>query len=162
MIKVLEEFFVVGIAERTSNEREMAGTGVIGKQWGRLFSEQVLDRIPERADGNIYAVYTDYAGDHTMEYTFLLGAKVKDVGMVPEGLVAKRIPAGRYAVITSERAPIVEAVVGAWQRVWAASPADLGGERAFQTDFELHDERATDPQNSQVDVYVGLKNGGLK
>jgi predicted transcriptional regulator YdeE len=151
------EFFVVGIAERTSNEREMSGQGVIAKQWDRLFREKLAESIPNRADFNIYAVYSDYVSDHTGEYTFLLGAKVRNVSKLPEGMIAKRVPAGRYAVVTSEQAPVVEAVVGAWKKVWAASQSDLGGERAYLADFELYDERASDPQNSQVDIYVGLK-----
>ena len=157
MIKQVEEFYVVGIAERTSNQREMSGQGVIASQWDRLFKEGILGQIPSRADENIYAVYTDYASDHTGEYTFLLGRRVKDVSQVPEGMIAKRIPAGDYTLITSETAPVVQAVVGAWQKIWKSSPAELGGERAFRTDFELYDERARDPENSQVDIYLSVK-----
>jgi predicted transcriptional regulator YdeE len=131
------EFFVVGIAARTSNEREMSGQGVIGKHWERLFNEHVLANIPNRVDSNIYAIYADYATDHNGDYTFLLGAKTRDGSQVPDGMIAKRVPAGKYAVVTSDRAPVIEAVVGAWRKIWSATPADLGGERAFQTDFEL-------------------------
>jgi predicted transcriptional regulator YdeE len=153
----VDEFYVVGIAARTTNAREMGGQGVIAKQWDRLFSDGVLQNISGREDGTIYAVYTDYVSDHTGEYTFLLGAKVANPGEIPEGMVAKRIPAAKYAVVASERGPVAQVVVGAWQRVWTASPQELGGERAYRTDFEVYDERARDPQNSQVDVYVGLK-----
>lgn len=153
----VSEFYVVGIAARTSNQLEMSGQGVIGKQWERLFSEHVLSNIPNRVDSNIYAIYTDYTTEQGVEYTFLLGAKTRDSSQVADGMIAKRVPAGKYAVVTSERAPVVEAVVGAWKKIWSLSPGQLGGERAFDTDFELYDERATDPQNSQVDIYIGLK-----
>jgi predicted transcriptional regulator YdeE len=152
-----EEFYIVGIAARTSNDREMSGQGVIGKQWERFSREHVLEHIPNRADFNVYAVYTDYAGDENGEYTFLLGTKVRDLSQVPEGMIAKRVPAGKYAVVTSDRGPVVETIVGAWRKIWSATPSDLGGERAFQTDFELYDQRSSDPQNSQVDIYVGVK-----
>jgi predicted transcriptional regulator YdeE len=33
----------------------------------------------------------------------------------------------------------------------------LGGTRAFLTDYEVYDQRAADPQNSQIDVYIGLR-----
>jgi predicted transcriptional regulator YdeE len=153
----ISEFYVVGIAARTSNQREMSGQGVIARQWDRLFREKILETISNRADFNTYAVYSDYVGDHTGEYTFLLGAKVKNASQIPEGMIAKRVPAGRYAVVTSEQAPVVEAVVGAWKKVWSSSPQQLGGERAYHTDFEVYDERASDPQNAQVDIYIGLK-----
>ena len=45
----------------------------------------------------------------------------------------------------------------AWARIWKMPPAELGGRRAFVTDYEIYDERAADPANSQVDVYVGIK-----
>jgi predicted transcriptional regulator YdeE len=158
MIKPVElsEFYVVGLAERTSNEREMTGEGVIGALWNRLYGERVLDAVPNRTDFNIYAVYSDYESDDTGEYTFLLGAKVNSPTPVPDGMMLKRVPGGRYAVVTSDRAPVVEAVVGTWRKIWGMSATDLGGERAYQTDFELYDERACDPQNSQVDIYLGL------
>jgi predicted transcriptional regulator YdeE len=36
------------------------------------------------------------------------------------------------------------------------SPEELGGTRSFHTDFEIYDQRAADPENAQIDVYVGL------
>ena len=33
----------------------------------------------------------------------------------------------------------------------------LGGERLYATDFEIHDECAEDPSNVVVDIYLGIK-----
>jgi predicted transcriptional regulator YdeE len=33
----------------------------------------------------------------------------------------------------------------------------MDGERAFVADFEVYDERAADPQNAVVDVWVGMR-----
>jgi predicted transcriptional regulator YdeE len=156
-VEHIPEFFLIGIAGRTSNKREITGDGVIGTYWGKLYAEGVLDRIPSRADSNIIAAYSDYTGDHTSEYTFLLGAKVSSIEVVPTELVAKRIPAGRYAVITTERGPVQQVVVAAWQKIWAMSPVELGAERAYLTDFEVYGSEAADPQNAQVRICVGLK-----
>ena len=110
--KVVERggFTVVGIAARTSNAREMTADGIIGKQWGRLMQEGLLAKIPNKADRNIVAVYTDYASDHNGEYTYVLGARVKSDGNVPAGMVAKKTPAGRFAVFTSEKGPTAKVV----------------------------------------------------
>ena len=151
------EFYVAGIAVRTSNTREMSSDGVIGKHWERFFSEHILGKIPNRTDSRIYAVYTDYEGDQNGEYTLLLGARLGGRLPLPPGMVAKTIPAGKYAVVTSEPGPVVDSVVGAWQKIWSTPAAELGGERAYGADFELYDERANDPKHSVVDVYVGLK-----
>ncbi len=34
---------------------------------------------------------------------------------------------------------------------------ELGGERNYITDFEIYDERANDPQNTVLDIYIGIK-----
>ena len=151
------EFTVVGIAARTSNAREATADGVIGKQWERLMKEGVLAKIPNKVDSAIVAVYTDYASDKDGEYTYMLGAKVKLDRDVPEGRVAKKVPAGRYAVFPSEKGPAARVVVETWKRIWAAPKSALGGNRAYKADFEVYDDRAADPQNMQVDVYVGIE-----
>src|SRR5262249_45361210 len=126
------------------------------KQWQKFFGEGVLDRIPDRIDQNVYAVYCDYASDHNGEYSFLIGAKVKDGTAPPTVMVAKRIREDRYAAFTSEKGPFAKVVPSVWQKIF---PLEDGGKikRAYQTDFELYDQRAQDPQNGQVDIYVGMK-----
>jgi len=37
------------------------------------------------------------------------------------------------------------------------SPKELGGTRAFKTDYEIYDQRAARiRENAQIDVYIGL------
>jgi len=153
-----DEFFVVGIEVRTTGERELSGEGEIPGLWRRFYSEHIADKIPNRVDKNIYALYTDYVHDRMADYTVLLGVRVKDTSEVPAGMVLKTIPAGQYAIITSEKGPGETVIPTAWQKVWALEDKDqLGGKRAYKTDYELYDERATDPQNLQADLYIGLK-----
>ncbi len=148
----LGEFQVIGIEARTTNAREMTKEGVIGKQWERLMKEGLLARIPSKADQSIVALYTDYESDQDGAYTFILGARVTSIANVPEGMVARKVPAAHYAVFTSERGPSAKVVYETWKRIWA-TPLH----RAFQTDFELYDERAADPQNTQMSIYVGVR-----
>lgn len=152
-----ESFTVVGIAARTNNAREASPDAIIGKQWAKFFSEGVAAKIPNRADANIVAVYTDYASDVNGDYTFLIGVRVTKAESLPEGLVARTVPAGRYAVFTSGRGPVQQVVVAAWKKVWAAPKHELGGDRAYQTDFELYDQRAQNPADSVMEIHVGIK-----
>jgi|SRR5580704_4147639 predicted transcriptional regulator YdeE len=152
-----EGFAVVGIAVRTSNAEQMTEARPIGKQWERLFKEGVLAAIPNKADGNILAVYSEYASDKDGEYTYLLGARVTKVENVPVGMTVKNVPAGRYAVFTSERGPVQKVVVEMWRRVWETPKSALGGDRAYKTDFELYDQRAKNPADSVVDLYVAVR-----
>jgi predicted transcriptional regulator YdeE len=157
--KVIQEpgFTVMGIAARTSNAKEMTADGVIGKQWSRFFQDGIMARIPNKADQSIIAVYTDYSSDKNGEYTFLLGAKVTSDADVLAGMVARKIPAGRYAVFTTEKGPGPKVVPEAWMKINSLPTSAVGGDRVYRADFELYDERATDPQNLQADVYVGIK-----
>jgi predicted transcriptional regulator YdeE len=152
-----EGFTVVGIAVRTSNAEQMTPERPIGKQWERLFKEGVLAAIPNKADGNIVALYTEYASDKDGEYTYVLGARVTKVESVPAGMVAKNVPAGRYAVFTSERGPVQNVVVEMWRRVWATPKSALGGDRTYKTDFEVYDQRAQNPADSVVDLYIAVR-----
>jgi predicted transcriptional regulator YdeE len=152
-----EGFTVVGIAVRTSNAEQMTDARPIGKQWERFFKEGVLAAIPNKADGNILALYTEYASDKDGEYTYVLGARVTIVESVPDGMVAKNIPAGRYAVFTSERGPVQKVIVEMWRRVWATPKSELGGDRTYKADFEVYDQRARNPADSVVDLYVAVR-----
>ena len=152
------ELSIAGIEARTSGEKEMSGNGVIPQMWQRFYQEHILDKIPNRADGSVYALYTDFASNRMGEYTVVIGAKVKDKSQLPAGLVFKTIPAGKYAVLTSDKGPAATVIPAAWLRIGALEDKDrLGGKRAYKADFEVYDPAATDPQNLQADLYVGLK-----
>jgi predicted transcriptional regulator YdeE len=47
-------------------------------------------------------------------------------------------------------------VIDAWQQIWKMTTADFGGKRAYRADFEVYDERARDPTNTSLDIYVGI------
>jgi CubicO group peptidase (beta-lactamase class C family)/predicted transcriptional regulator YdeE len=150
-------FTVIGITARTTNAKEMTPDGVIGKQWMRIFQDGVIGKIPNKADASIIAVYTDYASDHNGEYTYLLGARVTSDAEIPEGMVAKKIPGGKFAVFTSDRGSAAQVVPATWVKINSLPQSAVGGDRLYRADYEIYDERARDPQNLQVDVYVGIK-----
>jgi predicted transcriptional regulator YdeE len=157
-MKIVEHagFDLVGIEARTNNAMEMSGKGVIGAQWGRFMSEGLLDKIPNRVGDTIYALYTGYASDRNGDYDFVIGARVEGATEIPDGMVLKRVPAGKYAVITSDKGPGFEVVPKAWQKVWQMEDQKQL-DRAYATDFEVYDERAQNPQDAQIDLYIGLR-----
>jgi predicted transcriptional regulator YdeE len=155
----LDGFAVVGIAARTNNAKEAGQDGAIPELWQRLMREHILDSVPGKINPSIHAVYTDYASDANGDYTLVLGAKVQPLreAVIPEGMVAKAVPAGRYAVFTSDRGPVAKVVVETWKTIWAYYQSPEHGARVYRADFELYEQRAADPNNSQVDIYIGLK-----
>jgi predicted transcriptional regulator YdeE len=149
-------FTVIGISARTDNAKESTPDGIIPKQWQKFFSEGMPAKIPDTNGANLYAVYADYASDHNGEYTYVVGAGVKDGTAAPSGMVVKRVLAGQYAVFTTEKGPFAKVVPAAWQRIFKLEEEGKL-KRAYKTDFEVYDQRAQDPQNAQMDIYVGLK-----
>src|SRR5664279_2489033 len=77
-------FDLIGISVTTNNSVEANADGQIPKLWQRLFMEGVLNRIPDRTDEAIVAVYTKYASDENGDYTYVLGAKVALGTKAPE------------------------------------------------------------------------------
>jgi len=149
-------FTVIGISARTNNAKEAGPDGVIGKQWQRFFQDGVLAQIPEKISPVIYAVYTEYESDHHGEYTYVIGASVKVGTKPPTGMVVVTLPAGSFAVITSDKGPLPQVVPAAWQRVFQLEDEHQLN-RAYQADFEVYDQRAQNPQDAQVDLYLGMK-----
>ncbi|MBB5316098.1 GyrI-like domain-containing protein [Tunturibacter empetritectus] len=150
-------FYVVGVAARTDNAAERNGKGKIGEIWHRLLRDNLAAKIPNKLGIDLIAVYTDYEKDHNGQYTYLLGLPVSSIHNVPAKFVAKHIPGGRYAVVTSNRGPVTKVVPETWQRIWSMSVAELGGTRSFRADYEVYDQRSTDPEKAQIEVYVGLR-----
>jgi predicted transcriptional regulator YdeE len=150
-------FYVIGLARRTNNARELAGQGEIAKVWQEFSDKHLADKITHALGDDLFAVYTDYEGDQNGDYTFLLGKKVSGLSELSAGLTGRHVPSGRYAMLTSQRGPLSEVVPKLWQRIWAMPPLGLGGKRAFEADYELYDQRAKDPNNAQVDIYVSLQ-----
>jgi predicted transcriptional regulator YdeE len=149
-------FTVVGFPVRTDNKQEAGGTGQIAQLWQRVAGQDMLAGIPHRADANTLAVYTNYASDQNGEYTYVLGVRVTAVDKVPDGMVALTIPAGKYAVITSDTGSLPDVIPQVWRRINAMPVAEMGGQRAFKTDFEIYPENF-DWQNAQITVHLGLK-----
>ncbi|HEY6764507.1 MAG TPA: effector binding domain-containing protein [Candidatus Sulfotelmatobacter sp.] len=106
----------------------------------------------------MYAVYSDYASDRNGEYSFTIGTKVANGSTAPAGLVLRTVPAGTYTVVTCDKGPVTKVVIAAWQRVWKMEDKhELGGTRAYKTDFELYDQSPANLQDAQVDLFIGLK-----
>jgi predicted transcriptional regulator YdeE len=160
LVKVrMEPFLVVGIEERTTNEREMSGQGAIGPLWGRLTKDALLERIPQRMDDRIIAVYSDYQNGKDGEYSYLLGAKVRAATHVPDGMASRQVRVGEYALFTAKGRPAAEMVIGIWKEIWSLETAKKL-ERAYRTDFEVYyNGPGGKPPNTLVDVYIGLRSG---
>jgi predicted transcriptional regulator YdeE len=152
-----DPILVAGFQVRTSNPVELSGQGQIRGLWQRFFAEDLAAQIPNRTSANFYVVYSNYASDEYGEYDYLLGAPVSSIENLPEGITFAGIATGEYAVVTTEKGPVESVMQSAWREIWSMPVAELGGKRAFLTDYEVYDERASDPASAQVEIHLGLE-----
>ena len=147
----LEAFNIIGISVRTTNENNQAGID-IGALWGRFMAEGVSAKIPNKIDESVYSIYTEYEGDYTQPYTTVLGCRVESLDDVPEGLEGFTFEGGNYGSLTAKGDLTKGLVYGEWVKIWGM---DL--KRAYTADFEVYGEKAQNPTDAEVDIFIALK-----
>lgn len=151
-----DSFTVVGVTVRTNNAKEAGGQGAIPGLWQNAIQNGTLDQIPNKVSDGFVVVYSDYASDNTGDYNYTLGYRVTVADKIPAGMVSKTVHAGKYAVLTSEQGAPQQVIPALWQRINTMTPQQLGGARAYDTDFESYGN-IVDFGNMQVTAHIGLK-----
>ena len=149
----MDSFSVVGITTRTSNNDEFSGAGKIAELWQRFYSENVMIKIQHKISDKVFAVYHDYENDANGEYSLMIGLMVDKNALPPEGLVKIDIPAQDYTQFTSNSGAMPGNIIETWQEIWKSTESKKI-DRAYTYDFEVYDERATDPTNSVIDILI--------
>lgn len=141
---------IIGISCRTSNAPEDAAKD-IPALWGRFYSEDIINKIPNKASDEVIALYCDYEGDYTKPYSLVIGCPVSSTDEIPEGMRAKLVPACPYAVFKAV-GEHPSALIQTWTKIWQT---DL--KRTYTGDYELYgkDFFAASPQ--AVEVYIAVK-----
>jgi predicted transcriptional regulator YdeE len=147
----IEPFMVIGITVRTTNTNGKS-TRDIGQLWERFISEKIAEKIPNKANNNVFSIYTNYQGDHTQAYDTILGCEVSSLEKVPEGMLGQSFAGGVYRKFISKGDLTKGVVFETWSEIWNENL-----NRDFTADFEIYGEKAQNPTNAEVEVYVGLK-----
>ncbi|WP_062059918.1 GyrI-like domain-containing protein [Aquimarina longa] len=151
MIKTkIESFWIIGISVRTTNKNEQFAKD-IPALWNTFMSEGVMHKIPNKLNDTIYGVYTDYESDHTEGYTTIIGYKVKNLDIIPEGMSSVQIKESTYIRFTAKGDLNKNVIYNKWKDIWKL---DLN--RAYTTDFEVYGEEAVNPTDAEVDIFVAI------
>lgn len=142
---------VIGISIRTTNENRQSTKDILDL-WGRFFASGVIEKIPNKASNEIICIYTDYEGDHMAPYTVVLGCPVKNFDDLPDGMVAKEIPKGQYQKFLAKGNLNEGVVFDAWEKIWTSNL-----NRAFTSDFEVYGEKAQNPEDAEVEIFIAVK-----
>tara|TARA_R110000868_G_scaffold8205_6_gene42692 strand:+ start:6561 stop:7016 length:456 start_codon:yes stop_codon:yes gene_type:complete len=144
----LPESYVLGKTIITDNSKNGEEIGALA---GEFQANNVAATITHRSDENVLAIYTDYESDYTAPYRYVMGCKVDSTNEQVDGLYQHTIPAGKYAVFTSQ-GPFPTALVETWQWIWANFETD----RAYTADFEVYTPDFN-PADAKIDIYIALK-----
>ena len=153
------EIKLVGLSARTNNKNEMnPETSKIGELAGRFWSQNIAGQISNRKNpGVTLSIYTEYDSNEHSDYTYFIGEEVNSFDNVSADFQQLTIPAAKYQKFTTSQGEMPEVVINAWQQIWKMSANNFGGERAYVGDFEVYDQRASDPANTSLDIYIGIK-----
>lgn len=154
------EIKLVGITTRTNNADEGGSDPSkrkIGPILQRYFQQCLGDKIRSRKNpGTTFRLYTNYESDWRGDYTYFVGEEVIAFEEIEPGFQSLTIPSQDYVKLThSGSMPTV--CIQMWQAIWAMGKEDFEGERTYLADFEVHDQRSLDPQNTTLDIYIGVK-----
>lgn len=155
----LPEKKLVGITVRTKNADEAdPNTGKIGPTVGNYFGNNLSQKISNRVKpGTTYCAYTEFESDEHGEYTYFVGEEVDSFEQIDPMFVPLVIPSSNYVKFEFGPGAMPMVCINAWQDILQMSNDEMGGKRAFVTDFEIYDERAQDPSSTILDVYIGIE-----
>lgn len=146
----IEKFNVIGISVRTTNENGQASID-IPALWNRFMTEGIANQIPNKLNDSIYCMYTDYELDHTKPYTTILGCLVENLETIPDGMIGKTIENGIYSKRVAKGNILEGMVFNEWIAIWNS---DIN--RSYTADFEIYGEKAQNPENAEVEIYLAV------
>jgi predicted transcriptional regulator YdeE len=146
----LEEFEIIGIAVRTTNQNHQAETD-IGALWERFYRDDSKVKIPDKINEDLYCVFTDYETDHLGAYTTILGYQVKPATIPPPGFVLKIILKSSYQIFITE-GPLPNSVQQTWMKIWNSSL-----KRRYTADFDVYSPPSKNPAEMIVRTFVSIE-----
>jgi len=144
----IEAMTIAGLSIMTDNEK---GAEDINALWERFFQDQVGQKLETIKENDfIYAIYSDYEGDHTQPYRFTLGYKIKDGETAPNEFHSLTTETADYAMLAAAGEQ-PKALIEAWTSIWQS---DL--DRRFQTDMEIYGPRFFEDGVNEVLIAIGI------
>lgn len=142
---------IVGISTRTSNQNGKAEKD-IPALWQKFINDNINEKVSNKIDETIYALYSDYEGDHTLPYTITIGYNTVNLDNISEDLTVKIVQEANYAKFIAKGNLTKDAVINKWMEIW-----NMDLQRSFTNDLEIYDDRAIDPTNGIAEILISVK-----
>lgn len=121
--------------------------------WQQFMNENILSKIPNKIDNTVYSLYTNYESDDMHPYTTIIGCKVENIDAVAEGMVGQAFDGGNYLKMAARGNLAEDLVINQWLKIWEMTNL----ERVYTVDFDVFGEKAQNPSDAEVDIFVGIK-----
>ena len=144
-------FKIIGIETRTTNSNNQSQQD-LEKLWGQFFSENIIEKMPNKVSNNILTIYTDYKSDYTDEYTAIIGVPVSTLDVIPRGLIGREFEADSFRKFIA-KGKMPNAVLNTWIDIWRQEN-ELN--RKYSYDFEVYGQNSQNGENSEVEIYIAI------
>lgn len=148
---MIHGFKIIGISVRTTNKNNQVKND-LERLWNLFFSENIIEKIPNKTSNEIVAIYTDYTSNYTEDYTTIIGIPVSSLDTIPDKLIGREFPAENFQKFTA-KGEIPQAVVNTWIDIWSK---DNQLNRKYTYDLEVYGEKSQNGINSEVDIYISI------
>jgi AraC family transcriptional regulator len=165
-IKEKDEFIVIGIELQTHFSSCQQDVPKFWRSFSQKHSLQKLEELknPDEIFGICYGSCNGRCGDPDLSeatqnnengFNYLICSEVESLRNIPDGFIDKTIPKARYAVFTikggiSEIQEGVESIYKNWL-------SHTGYELAHGPHFERYDDRWTEEENSEMEIWIPIK-----
>lgn len=146
-------FKIIGISTRTTNKDNKSKED-LGKLWEQFFTENIIEKIPNKSSYEIISIYTDYKSDFADEYTTIIGLKVSTLDEIPDGFVGREFKPDKFQKFTA-KGEMPKAVLDTWIDIWQR---DNELNRKYNYDFEVYGDKSQNGENSEVEIYLSINN----
>lgn len=145
----LEEKILEGVSIKTTNENGQS-INDIATAWQNFFEQGEYEKIENKLNEKTVGLYTDYEGDYTKPYKFIVGCYVNQKSQDIQNRTIKIIPKGKYAKFVIH-GDVQKSVGEAWSKIWS-----MNLDRKYTCDFEEYQNNSVDMQNQEIHIYIAL------
>ncbi len=152
VIRKMEKIKVIGARLDTSTSNG-SNFKQIPQFWNQFMSERTAERIPDKKDPKVCLGICDDYNFKEGTFSYIIAYEVTSHETVPPGLISLTVPEAEYAVFTAKgKLPfsvqnMVSYIYGEWLQ-----NSDYA--RAVAPEFEYYDEKVTDDEKCEVDIYI--------
>ncbi|MFT3701310.1 MAG: GyrI-like domain-containing protein [Agriterribacter sp.] len=149
----VNEFIIAGLSLKTATTNTNGQSALDCQHlWETFKNAGYAENIPDKLGDEIYGVYYKYDGDSSKPFFYFVGVRINPGANINHPISTLRVPGGTYLKMTS-KGKMPGCVTDTWKAIWKENYP-----RTYVVDFEVYDERSSNWNDAEVDVYLSIRN----